>query len=99
MKTKINRNTKWTTLDGREIPIRCLTDIHLANLIKHVQDNIRLYPIHEERMDILNALKKESKFRKLSHEFLNSAPIPWQDVDGQWKRFNRDKGKYVVIGR
>jgi len=87
-----DRDRIWTTLDGRKIPIRCLSDIHLANCIfegrKRALSQINL-----------GILLSEAELRDLSSDFLAMAPIPWQDVDGKWKRLSPKKNEYEVIGR
>jgi len=88
---KITRDTIWGTLDGRRIPIRCLGDAHLANVIHHVgcggHFNGPLFAV----------LLKEANDRGLTEEFLGRAPIPFQDVDGKWKTLKGNE--YKVIGR
>lgn len=92
--SEYNRDTLWGTVDGRQIPIRCMTDTHLANTINHLNVNREWYD--EQLMEVL---LKEALDKGLSKEFLDSAPIPWQDVDGKWKRLNKEQNDYEVIGR
>ena len=92
-----NRDTTWGTLDGREIPIRCLEDTHLANIIAWVSDRPFSY-----RAELLSVLKKEAKLRKLGQEFLDGAPYPFKDVDGKWKKgveIKKGIAQYRKIGR
>lgn len=86
-----SRDTVWGTLDGRRIPIRCLSDTHLANVINHLSNR--------NNDELLTVMIAEATERNLSKEFLASAPIPWQDVDGKWKRLNKEQNEYEVIGR
>jgi hypothetical protein len=88
--------TVWTTLDGRSIPIYLLSDVHLANIIHFVKKSL---PKSERTKQMLQVLKQEAKDRGLKQAFLDSAPIPWQNVDGSWLRYNNKKGNYEVIGR
>lgn len=94
---KIRKESKivWTTLDGRWLPLEKVTDTHLANIINY----IRSVWSPQRSKDLLKQLLAEAKNRKLSKEFLARAPIPWQDVDGKWKRLSKDCSKYEVIGR
>lgn len=94
---RYNRDTTWGTLDGREIPIRCLDDTHLANIIAWVKDRPLNY-----RYELLAVLKKEAKIRKLSQEFLDGAPYPFRDIDGKWKKgveIKNGTAQYRKIGR
>lgn len=94
---RYNRDTTWGTLDGREIPIRCLEDTHLANIIAWVTARPFSY-----RAELLTVLKKEAKIRKLSQEFLDGAPYPFKDVDGKWKKgveIKNGTAQYRKIGR
>lgn len=94
---RYNRDTTWGTLDGREIPIRCLDDLHLANIIAWVSDRPGNY-----RYELLTVLKKEAKLRKLSQEFLDGAPYPFKDQDGTWRKgveCVRGTYQYRRIGR
>lgn len=90
---KYDRNTVWTTFDGREIKIKDLTDVHLANVIYHLE----MRDVGT-KSPLLSPMRREAKRRKLTQAFLDRAPIPWQNVDGEWMRFNPLKG-YVKIGR
>jgi hypothetical protein len=87
-------NLMWTTLDGRTLPISCVTDLHLANIVSHVAK-------YEQRIGraTLNTVIMEAVKRGLSSEFLTKAPYPWQDVDGKWKVLDMEKREYRVIGR
>lgn len=90
------RKLLWGTADGRLIPIGLLTDTHLANIIYHTKLNANCYP---DSRELATLLLKEARSRKLSKAFLDTAPIPWQDNDGKWKRFNNDTQRYETIGR
>jgi hypothetical protein len=96
MDYQYDSDTQWKTLDGRSIPIRCLTDVHLANVIYFVKNTL---PASARRNQLLKALRKVANTRGLKRAFLDAAPMPWQDVDGQWLRYNEKKGDYEVIGR
>jgi hypothetical protein len=84
------RDTIWTALDGRKIPIHALTDVHLANVIHNLKRTMsvvlhtrpKLKPEYEQ---LLEALYEETRIRNLSQSFLDAAPHPWQDDDGKWK--------------
>jgi hypothetical protein len=95
---KYNRDTTWNTLDGREIPIRCLSDVHLANVIHYMEQVVSVY-FRKQNKPLVKVLRQEASKRKLTSEFLARAPMPWQDVDGKWKRYSPGKRKYEVIGR
>lgn len=89
-------HTEWRTLDGRTIPIRCLSDTHLANIIRWVSG----WEQDELKAHLVEALTTEAKTRGLTDEFISRAPIPWQDVDGKWKAGPENgEREYRVIGR
>ena len=97
---KLTRDVIWNTVDGKSIPIRCLTDTHLANIIamiKPCHDDAYPKGLPSYHRDLLAAMLKEARIRKLSKAFLDRAPIPWQDIDGKWKHLVGNK--YEVIGR
>jgi hypothetical protein len=96
MKYSYDRNFVWHTLDGRAIPVRCMTDVHLANVIHYIKGSL---PASDRKRALLKMLRDEAKFRGLKQSFLDSAPIPWQDPDGKWLKYNGKKGEYEVIGR
>ena len=89
-----SRDTEWESADGRKIPVRCLGDVHLANIINHISQHPGWYS-----NKLLKVMKEEAEIRKLYESFLSRAPIPWQDVDGKWKRWSDGMGRYETIGR
>jgi len=95
--TTYDRDTTWTTADGRKIPIRCMSDVHLANTIDHIRNSV--FSKHYSPM-LLEAMLREAKDRGLTESFLARAPIPWQDVDGKIKLgVDPRTGEYPVVGR
>lgn len=75
----------WTTLSGERIRICDLEDTHLANIIKFVCDRPLIYPEALAMVLMLEAVVN----RDLAWEFLERAPIPYRDEDGDWCINNR----------
>jgi hypothetical protein len=69
----------WTTYEGRQIPLKKIEDMHLANIIKWVEDRRHFY---EE--ETLETLKEEAKERGLPDWFLERAPYPHKNIKGKW---------------
>jgi len=88
------RKRRWLSADGRSTPIGELSDTHLANIITHCKEQFENYG-----QRLISLLEQEAASRKLTAAFLSRAPIPWQDVDGKWKRYNFQTQAYEVIGR
>ena len=94
MTEKITRDTPfWGTADGRILPVKCMTDTHLANVLSFVENT------DHRSCEFHAVLLQETRKRKLTKEFLGKAPIPWQDVDGTWKTMDINDRDYRVIGR
>ena len=69
----------WTTYEGRQIPLKEIEDMHLANIIKWVEERRHFY---EE--ETIETFKKEAKERGLPDWFLEKAPYPHKNIKGKW---------------
>jgi len=71
----------WKTRDGREIPLRDLSDVHLKNAIDFVNEH---YPAWKEYFGLkkitymLRTMNKELRYRKLNSIFNN--PDSQEDI-------------------
>ena len=70
----------------RKIKIKDLTDTHLVNILKWVKD-----PNHKYDNNLINIIEIEAiKVRKLSKEFINGAPYPYNSSE-------KDRNKIKII--
>lgn len=83
----VTRDTEWGTFDGRRIPIKHLSNAHLANIIAMMRVNFTT------PSDLFKVLLQEAKDRELPQEYLDLAPYPFLDTDGRWKTLNFKTGK------
>jgi 2-hydroxy-3-keto-5-methylthiopentenyl-1-phosphate phosphatase len=94
----IDRDTEWTTLGGRKIPIKDLTKIHLANVIHNVKEVKKLFPqFTAEYEELLDVLYREAQLRNITKDFLDAAPYPWQDENGAWRIGTDDVCGYKFV--
>lgn len=92
--SEYSRDTKWGTHLGNWVTVRGMSDEHLANSIQFMTK----YPGHYAS-DILPTLKEEAKLRELSDEFLDRAPFPYKDGQGNYIVWDYQLNKPKAIGR
>lgn len=83
---------RWRNYQGVEKPIEEIDDMHLANILKWIEEHSYHYPTK-----IYLEFKKEAEKRKLTAAFLNKAPYPHLNRDGKWILFIN--GQPTVVGR
>lgn len=72
----------WSTMDNRHLPIRCVSDEHLANIIWHCKGNNFQKLVYPK--SLIRSLEREASVRNLTSSFLRRAPIPYRKVCGKW---------------
>lgn len=91
-----SRDTIWYTNDGKAIAVRDLEDTHLANLIRFLHES----PYHDEwkrKGEFINVLMDEVQARGLLPQFLDRAPIPYKDEQGNWRLWSFTEHKPVCL--
>jgi len=85
------KETEWRTLEGEFIKIKDLDNIHLANIIYHVEQG---YGKYDNRNELLQVLQDEFQLeRGLSLSLIKDAPYPYRDENGYWCFWNHDTGE------
>lgn len=74
---KYTKKTEWTTHLGNTVTVEGMEDSHVANAIQ-------FFTHYRVRAEMLKALKKEAKRRKLTVAFLERAQFPYKDGKGNW---------------
>ena len=92
MKFKGKRRILWSSYNGRRTYIDEMDDMYLANVYEWVMQGRRSF-----RPAIVKTLNAEINKRKLTKAFLDRAPFPHQNENGEWILFIR--GRPTVVGR
>lgn len=86
-----DRDSEWTTYDGRRVKVRDMDDTHVANLIKHLY-TYKINPM------FLSLMLREAAERGLTFQFLDRAHIPFKDPEGNWMLWDQNTHKPVKVG-
>lgn len=88
----------WLCVSGRWVPIKDMDDKYLANTLKFVNYYLSkcLLNLGEKYINFIrNEMLIEATNRNLSKEFLEAAPYPYQDGNGNWMVWSFEQNKDI----
>lgn len=87
----IDKNSNWQTHTGKIIPLKDLTDTHLANIIDFVKSNNM-----KNGKLLLKTLRSIAKDRGLTTKFLGRSQIPYKNENNKWEIWDK-KNSFIEI--